>query len=153
MKDIFIDTNIACRFSNPMDPHLKDLLDWLMADGDEDNRAYLVVSKKLLREYLSSCRGAYGETSLPVLINKLTQEGRIENITNSQIQLFKEQYFTKTIDKKLRSNNEDRNHIPVVMLSERKLALTNDDNFTYDLTHFPGFTVVVSDRPEKIPYK
>ena len=28
-KDIFIDNNIACRFSNPMDPEMKKLISWL----------------------------------------------------------------------------------------------------------------------------
>lgn len=30
-KDIFIDNNIACRFSNPMDPEMKKLIAWIMS--------------------------------------------------------------------------------------------------------------------------
>ena len=48
--------------------------------------------------------------------------------------------------------NEKRNHIPIVLLSERKYALTKDKNFTYDLENFPGFKVLVSSHPENIPY-
>lgn len=154
-KDIFIDNNIACRFSNPMDPNLKELVKWIMTydeDKDEEN-AYLVVSNKLLSEYLSSSRGAYGNTSIPTIIAKLTKENRLIKISNEQIKDFQATYFTNKVKKKLRSNNEDRNHIPVVLLSDRKYVLTNDTNFTFDLEHFPGFVVVISSRPENIPYK
>lgn len=154
-KDIFIDNNIACRFCNPLDSNLKDLITWLMAynDGNDEENAYLVVSKKLLNEYISSCREADGSTSIPVIINQLTRENRLIRISNEQIKDFQTKYFTKKVEKKLRSNNEDRNHIPVVLLSDRKYVLTNDTNFTYDLKNFPGFTVLVSNRPEEIPYK
>lgn len=157
-RDIFIDNNIACRFSNPLDANMKELLAWLMdnhtiQEGDEDDRAILVVSNKLLGEYCRSCGGAYGTTSIPVLINQLVQEGRLMKISNEQIKEFKHQYFTKKVVKHLQSNTEDRDHIPVVLLSERKLALTQDQKFAADLQSFPGFTVIVSNRPENISYK
>lgn len=85
-------------------------------------------------------------------MDKLTREGRLVNVSNEVIKKFKNKYFTKAVEKKLRSNNEDRNHIPVVLLSERKYALTKDKNFTYDLENFPGFKVLVSSHPENIPY-
>lgn len=153
-KDIFIDNNIACRFCNPMDPQLKELVKWLITYNPEDREnAYLVVSQKLLSEYYSSCRGAYGNTSIPVIIEKLTKEKRLIKISNEQIKNFRAKYFKKSVEGNLRSNEEDKNHIPVVLLSDRRYALTNDTNFTYDLSHFPGFVVLVSDRPEAIPYK
>ena len=157
-RDIFIDNNIACRFSNPLDANIKELLVWLMdnhtiQEGDEDDRAILVVSNKLLAEYYRSCSGANGATSIPVLVNRLLQEGRLMKISNEQIKEFKCQYFTKKVVKQLQSNIEDRDHIPVVLLSERKLALTQDQKFAADLQSFPGFTVIVSNRPENISYK
>lgn len=157
-RDIFIDNNIACRFANPVDANYKDLVVWLndnhvIPEDQEDDRAYLVVSNKLLKEYLSSCRGALATNAIPNIVNKLLREGRLIKISNEQISEFKNTYFTKTVERKLTSNAEDRNHIPVVLLSERKMALTNDEKFTYDLENFPGFTVVVSDRPEQISYK
>lgn len=152
-KNIFIDNNIACRFSNPMDPEMKKLLAWIMEyEEGSHNNAMLVVSDKLLREYIASCQGAYGATSIPTIIGKLTREGRLTKITNADIKGFQNIYFTKTVERNLRSNQEDRNHIPVVLLSERKFALTNDRNFTFDLEHFPGFRVIVSSRPENLPY-
>lgn len=157
-RDIFIDNNIASKFSNPADPEYKELIRWLMDNheiekGKEDDRAYLVVSQKLMVEYIRSCRDASGKTSIPMIINQLTRDGRLERISNQQIKEFKNLYFTKSVEKKLRSNNEDRDHIPAVLLSERKYALTYDDNLTYDLEQFSGFTVIVSKRPEDIPYK
>lgn len=133
-KDIFIDNNIACRFSNPMDPEMKKLIAWIMEyEEGSHNNAMLVVSDKLLREYIASCQGAYGATSIPtIIIGKLTREGRLTKITNADIKGFQNIYFTKTVERTLRSNQENRNHIPVVLLSERKFALTNDRNFTFD---------------------
>lgn len=156
--DIFIDNNIACKFSNPADPEYKELIRWLMdnhkiEDGKDDDRAYLVVSQKLLAEYYRSCRDAAGKTSIPMIINQLTKDGRLARFSNEEIKGFKSKYFTKAIEKKLRSNNEDCEHIPPVLMSDRKYALTYDDNFTYDLEHFPGFTVIVQKRPEDIPYR
>ncbi len=157
-RDIFIDNNIASKFANPADPEYKELIRWLMDNHDiperqDDDRAYLVVSQKLMTEYNRSCRDASGSTSIPMIISKLTQEGRLVRISNQQIKDFKSLHFTKAVEKKLRSNNEDREHIPTVLLSDRKYALTYDEDFTYDLEHFPGFTVIVKSRPEEIPYK
>ena len=156
--DIFIDNNIASKFANPADPEYKELIRWLMdnhklSEGQDDDRAYLVVSKKLMAEYSRSCRDAAGNTSIPMIISQLTRDGRLELISNQQIKDFKNQFFTKAVEKKLRSNNEDRDHIPAVLLSDRKYALTYDENFTYDLENFPGFTVIVKRRPEELPYK
>lgn len=152
-KDIFIDNNIACRFANPMDPAMKRLIEWLMKNVEgSDGNAIMVVSPKLLHEYMASCQGAYGKTSIPMVINQLTREGRLTMIRNAEIKDFKMKFFTKKVEKCLRSNQEDRNHIPVVLLSERKYALTNDDKFTYDLTHFPGYKVLVCSKPDGMPY-
>lgn len=153
-KDIFIDNNIACRFSNPMDKEMVKLIDWLIhSNTPEKEKAYLVVSKKLLGEYYSSSRDAKSNTSIPSIIGTLQKEGRLSIISNQEIKSFKEAFFTKKIENILRSNNEDRDHIPVVLLSDRKFALTKDRNFAADLNSFPGFKVLVSDRPELIPYK
>lgn len=152
-KDIFIDNNIACRFSNPMDPEMKKLIAWIMEyEAESQNNAILMMSDKLLREYGASCQGAYDATSIPTIIGKLTRERRLTKITNADIKGFQNIYFTKIVERNLRSNQEDRNHIPVVLLSERKFALTNDRNFTFDLEHFPGFRILVSSSPENLPY-
>lgn len=154
MKDIFIDNNVAKNFAYPSDPHYKELLQWLIKKHpkDEDN-AYLVVSNKLLHEFYASNRGCFTNTSIGIIINTLTQQGRLIKIENHQIASFISTYFKKKITKKLLSNNEDRQHIPVVLLSMRKLAITIDKNFATDLTNFPGFTVITASRPEEVDYK
>jgi len=153
-KDIFIDTNIASRFTNPMDTEYIKLINWLLNyEKNSDNNAYLVVSKKLLAEYNRSTMSAHTDTCIGVIINTLLCQGRLTIITNDQIKEFHRIYFTKKIEKQLRSNNEDRQHIPVVLLSERKYALAIDDNFVYDLTNFSGFNTRVEKRPERLPYE
>jgi hypothetical protein len=156
IKDIFIDNNIAKNFSNPMDPEYKRLVQWLqqykpVKSADHTN-AYLVLSQKLLVEYISSSGSSYTTTSIPVLIDKLTREGRIVKITNKYIKDFQVKHFTPKILKVLTCNNKDRDHIPAVLLSNRKYALTIDDNFGNDLLKFSGFKPTIAKRPEKIPY-
>jgi hypothetical protein len=156
-KDIFIDTNIAKNFANPMDPAYKALVDWLRTSphkGDDQQHLnpHLAVSQKLINEYNRSSSHAGGTTNIAVLVNHLLSQGRLHKISNEEIKAFKAKHFTKTIEKKLQCNHQDREHLPVVLLSHRKYALTNDDNFTKDLNRFPGFKVLVAGRPEELPY-
>lgn len=153
-KDIFIDNNIAKNFSNPMDEEYKRLIRWLMTydPGNSSVNAILVVSNKLLAEYNRTAMNATTGTNSHVIINKLMSEGRLVKISNPAIKEFKQKFFSKKTEKSLRSNKADHDHIPVVLLSDRKYALSLDDNFIYDLRHFPGFTVLVEKRPEKLPY-
>ena len=55
--------------------------------------------------------------------------------------------------KRLLSNNKDRNHIPAVLLSDRKMTLSEDDNFLHDLYEFSGFEPITAKRPENLNYK
>jgi hypothetical protein len=156
-KDIFIDNNIASKFSNPQDKEYIKIAKWLLEFGpyneiEETQYAYLVVSKKLLQEYYRSSLNSTSGTSIPSIIDKLMRDDRLIVITNTQIKEFKRDYFTKTIARKLRCNSEDRDHIPVALLSDRKFVLSTDDNFIYDLLNFPGFDVQAKKRPEEIPY-
>jgi len=156
-KDIFIDNNIAKNFSNPMDPEYKRLIQWLMAfnpdkSGEDENAAYLVVSNKLIAEYQRTSGLAHSPTNITIIISKMTREGRLIKVTNEEIKEFKQKYFRKKVIKNLTCNREDRDHIPVVLVSERKYALSLDNNFIYDLTHFPGFVVLAVKRPESLPY-
>ena len=156
-KDIFIDNNIASKFSNPQDKEYIKLTEWLLKFDEsdienKDNYAHLVVSKKLLVEYFRSAMGASSDTSIPLIISKLQSQGRLNIISNQDIKNFQTIHFSNAVNRKLRSNNEDREHIPVVLLSDRKYALTRDDNFKYDLENFRGFTVRVEKKPENLPY-
>jgi hypothetical protein len=156
-KDLFIDNNIAKNFSNPQDKEYSKLTEWLLKfDSDDienkDNYAHLVVSKKLLGEYNRTAHAAKSNTAIPVIVNELLSQGRLTIITNQQIRDFKSTHYSRRAERNLRSNNEDREHIPLVLLSDRKYAISYDDNFIYDLGHFAGFVVRVEKRPEDLPY-
>jgi hypothetical protein len=153
-KDIFIDNNIAKNFANPLDPEYKKLIQWLMAFNSDDvtKNAYLMVSNKLIAEYQRTAGLAYSATNITVIISQMTREGRLVKISNQAIREFKREYFTKKVKRNLSCNREDRDHIPVVLLSDRKYALSLDNNFIYDLINFPGFVVLATKRPEDLPY-
>lgn len=153
-KDIFIDNNIAKNFTNPMDDEYIKLVQWLIKYNTQNlsENSYLVVSNKLLGEYGRTSSTGFTATSIPVIIDKLTREGRLMKVTNTEIKEFQREYFTKKILKNLRSNKNDHDHIPVVLLSDRKYALSRDENFIYDLVHFPGFKARVEKRPGNLPY-
>jgi hypothetical protein len=151
-KDIFIDNSIASKhFSNPIDDEFKKLIDWIQSyNQNEENDAYLVVSPFLLREYIESNRNAKSSTNIVRIIDDLTKQDRLTRFSKKEIEALQAQIFSKGMLKKLQSNAKDRNHIPAVLLSDRKMALTEDNNFTKDLNLFEG--VIVDKRPENIPY-
>jgi hypothetical protein len=155
-KDIFIDNNVAKNFANPMDKEYKKLVSWLQqykpVPSPDHSNAHLVVSTKLIREYIASSGGANAATSIPALIAQLQKEGRLIRISNEDIKTFQNKYFSPKVLKVLKCNHRDRDHIPAVLLSHRKYALTIDDNFGNDLLRFPGFKPTVAKRPENIPY-
>lgn len=156
-KDIFIDNNIAKNFSYPHDSEYKKLLKWLLDYNVEDilnknNYAHLVVSHKLIAEYNRTSRDAKSNTSIPIILSKLQKDGRLFFVKNEEIISFQNEYLKKNVLKKLKSNKEDHAHIAIVLLSDRKYALTYDNNLTFDLENFPSFTVLVKKRPEEIPY-
>jgi len=153
-KDIVIDNNIAINFSKLPDDEHKKLYMWLMKNDLEqpEQNAYIVVSQKLINEYARSSMYAKSLTNIAVVLAKMQKQGRRIFITNQQIKDFQKEHFTKKTLKKLKSNDEDREHIPVVFMSERKYVLTLDENFSYDLLHFPKFIARVEKRPENLPY-
>ncbi len=92
-KDIFIDNNIASKFSNPQDKEYIKLTEWLMFYDqndslNKDNYAHLVVSKKLLVEYSRSSLNAISDTSIPSIVDKLLREDRLIIVSNQQIKDF-----------------------------------------------------------------
>jgi hypothetical protein len=156
-KDIFIDNNIASRFKNPADPEYIKLRDWLVLyreikEGEEDTNAHLVVSNKLLNEYSRSNQNIKDGQNIIAIIGLLQKKGRLIFVKNQAIKDFQQEHFTKKIESKLSCNQEDRDHIPVVLLSDRKYALSIDDAFVNDLLNFPKFQALACKRPEEMPY-
>ena len=153
-KDIFIDNNIASKyFSTPVDEEYKNLIEWLSTFNKDEYDAYLVISPFLLREYNESNRNARSETNILNIIIQLTKQDRLVNFNKKQIEAFQTKHFSNKILKKLLSNAQDRNHIPAVLLSDRKMALSEDNNFLSDLNEFSDFETFTSKRPESLNYK
>jgi len=154
-KDIFIENNITKNFVNPLDTEYKRLIAWLMRfNPTETHRnAYLVVSNKLIAEYQRTAGTAHSAINITVIINQMTREGRLIKVSNEEIKAFKREHFKAKVVKNLTCNQEDRDHIPVVLLSERKYVLSLDMNFVKDLLNFPGFTVRAERRPQDLPYQ
>jgi uncharacterized membrane protein len=156
-KDIFIDNNIASRFKNPADPEYIKLRDWLVLyreikENEEDTNAHLVVSNKLLNEYSRSNQNIKDGQNIILIIGRLQRQGRLIKIENQAIKDFQKEHFTKKTLRQLSCNQEDREHIPVVLLSDRKYALSIDDAFVNDLLNFPKFQAFACKRPEEMPY-
>jgi len=114
--------------------------------------AHLVWSQKILAEYNRTAANSRSDTNIAIIIDKLTRQGRHIFISNQQIKDFKRGHFKKRILHQLRCNTEDRNHIPVVLLSDRKYALSADHGFVHDINNFPGFVARAAIRPQDIPY-
>lgn len=155
MKDLFIDNScVVQNFANPADAEYKQLIQWLLRhEENSPDNAYLVVSKKLLGEYIASSGGARSAENIVNIIDFLTKKGRLNSISNKDIKEFMRKKFTKKVEKKLRSNRKDHPHIAAVLLSERKMALTEDEGLWEDLLNFPGYDVLVDNRPENLPYE
>lgn len=143
-KDIFVDNNVAKNFCNPVDPNYKDFIKWLFQEG------HLVVTNKILNEYVSSAGGSPSPTNIVIIIARLTRDGRLVKFSSQQLNNF---VFSNRTQRMLRSNSKDHPHIKAVLLSERKMALSLDDNFRYDLNNFPGHQAVARARPEELEYK
>ncbi len=153
-NDIFIDNNIAKSFSTPLDPEYIKLIAWLRkrnADAPQKD-AFLVLSNKLIGEYHRSNLHSSAASNILTLVSILTKQGRIHKISNESIKAFQQKHFTKAVERRLRSNHEDRGHIPVILLSDRKFALAIDQNFCKDLQSFPKHKARVESRPESLPY-
>jgi hypothetical protein len=143
MKDLLVDNTVAKNFSNPLDVHYKELIQWLFKTG------VLVVTQRLLVEYLRTASGARSNTSMPALFDHLLREGRLKKFDKKTLGDFA---FTKRIQRALRSNKEDHDNIKAVMLSVRKFALSHDVNLCHDINNFPGHNARAERRPEDLPY-
>jgi hypothetical protein len=88
IKDLFVDNNVAKNFKNPADPEYRKLMDWLFHEG------HLVLTQKLLSEYLSSNQGNFGQ-SIITIVNKLTIEGRIVKFSTEELKALT---FKKKLD-------------------------------------------------------
>jgi len=156
LKDIFIDNNIVPKFSNPLDGEYKKLVKWLLGYNvvNKEDNAYLAVSNKIIGEYSRSLRNISSlSNNFIVIIDACTRQGRYNFVCNRKITHFKQKHFKKHVVRKFTCTRSDQDHIPVVMLSDRKYALSLDANFRRDINNFPKFAALAAKRPNDIPYK
>jgi hypothetical protein len=153
-RDIFIDNGIARCFCNPIDPEYKRLYKWLETydPSTPSQNAYLMTSNKIINEYNRTCANTNSDKNIAVLINKLLSEGRTKKIHNDQIKEFQREHFKPHIKRRLKCNRADHDHIPVVLLSDRRYALSSDPRFRGDINSFPSFNARAERRPQDLPY-
>lgn len=144
-KDITIDCCCICKCVGQISDVYKELYDWLMTPNNDSK---LMLSEKLHIEYIGS------NNQLNVFLNQLLQMNKIQPVVeNKEIKDFRNKHFNKKIENKLRSNSKDWNHIALVMISTRRIALSEDNNLIYDINNFPKFFASADNCPSKLPYK
>jgi hypothetical protein len=146
IKDLFVDNNIAKNFKNPADPEYKRLVDWLFREG------HLVITQKLLSEYLASNQGNFGR-SIITIVDQLTREGRIVKISTEEMKALK---FPKKLEEKCQKLNKDYWHLKAILLSNRKLAIIIDVAFRDRVNDHPkhgGVQAIAVARPEEVDYE
>lgn len=138
MKDIVVDTSTIIFLGNQSTPDFIKFFKWLRKEGA------LAVSTYLLKEY-----SGIGSSEIAALLETLkhSQPSRYNNIPKREIDTFNDRHFKYTCHMK------DRCHVKLVMLSFRKLALSQEDNFINDVNEFPRHRALASKNPEHIPYE
>jgi hypothetical protein len=143
-KDIFVDTNIAKNFSNPLSDEYKNFIAWLNETGS------LVISNKLLAEYGRSFAHSLSSTSMWVIINHLTRTGRLIKISSAQLDAL---IIPKRVQRRLESNFADHVHLKTVLLSNRKLAVVGDKRLRDDINNYPGGGASAAACPSALSYQ
>lgn len=142
--DLFVDSNVSGHFAKPVRAEYRELIEWLLDKG------CLVVCQSLIREYFAATRGSSVPTALVAVVDRLQRDGRLKQFSKQELQAFRLQ---KRVRQRLRSNRADHDFIKVVLLSNRKLALSEDRNLAHDINEFPGFEAHCGGVPSEIDYR
>ena len=142
--DLFVDSNLSGHFAKPVKPEYRELIRWLNDEG------WLVVCKSLIKEYHAAVRGARSQTTLVAVVNRLQRDGRLRRFSKNELQAFR---IPPRVQHSLRSNQADHDFIKVVLLSDRKLGLSKDQNLVRDINDFPGHQAHVARTPSEINYR
>jgi len=141
-NDIFIDNDTVKNLANPVGAAYKQFISWLIKEGS------LVVSNKIINEYCAGC-GGQKSANILTIIDIQTKAGRLNKKSNADLKLVR---FPQRLERAFRSNRKDWDHIRLVLLSDRRFAISQDANFCYDLTHYPSGHVTVAKSPAQICY-
>ena len=142
--DLFVDADRSGSFCRPVDPAYRKLIAWLRSDGQ------LVVCQSLIREYHDAVRGSTAPTTLVALLEHLQRHGRLKRFGKSALNAFR---ITKHIENRLQSEMKDRDHVKIVLLSDRKLGISGDVDFRRDVNNYPGYSAVVRQHPSEVQYE
>lgn len=141
--DLFIDSDISGHIAKPPDDHYKDLIRWLNQEG------FLVICRSLLNAYVDAVRGSPLMT-LPVIVDRLTRAGRLIRYRKQDLKEFQ---IKERIVKRLLSNPSDHDYIKIVMMSDRKLALSGDNKLRRDIDNFPRYRARAFAHPREFDYR
>lgn len=141
--DFFVDADRSKHFCRPIDSAYKRLIEWLRSDG------YLVVCPSLINEYHKAEQATTAPTALLMLVGHLQRHGRLKRFGKKALGAFR---IKKHITRRLRSNPKDRDHLKIVLLSDRKLGISGDVNFCHDVNNYPGHLAIVRPHPSQVPY-
>jgi hypothetical protein len=138
MKDIVVDTNILRLIGKAKDPEFVSFFSWLRKIG------VLTVSTYLIKEY-----SGVGSPEIAALIEALKHSTpcRFNKVRKTEIDRFDDRHF------KYACNFRDRCHVKLVMLSCRKIAISQDNNFINDVNRFPRYHARASNRPSGLNYE
>lgn len=142
--DLFVDSNLSEHFAKPVRPEYRELIRWLSEEG------CLVACQSLIREYHAAVRGATSQTTLVAIVDRLQRDGRIRRFSNKDLRAFR---MSTAVRRRLRSNWTDHDFIKIVLLSDRKLGLSEDRNLARDINNFPGHQAKVARAPSEIDYR
>ena len=141
--DLFVDADRSKHFCRPIDSAYNKLIEWLRSDG------YLVVCPSLIKEYHKAEQATTAPTALLMLVGHLQRHGRLKQFGKTALGAFR---IKKHIATRLRSNLEDRDHLKIVLLSDRKLGISGDVKFRHDVNNYPGHRAIVRRHPSQVPY-
>lgn len=139
MNDIFIDNDSSKGLINPLQQEYKDLYIWLINEG------VLTVSNHTLTEY------GRGNQNLSAIIELLMRKGRLNKVSNLDLKRL-------AIPKKrnVYCNGEDILNLKTVLLSYRKMALSQDNGLIRTINQWPKYNRVkplASKNIVDLPYK
>lgn len=142
--DLFVDANLSGHFARPVSPEYCRLIQWLREEG------WLVVCRSLTVEYHKAVRGSTSPTTLVAIVEKLQRNGRLRSFSKSELRAF---HIPTSAKRRLRSNRADHDFIKVILLSDRKLGLSEDRDLAHDINTFPGHHAHVARAPSEIAYR
>ncbi len=163
-KDIFIDATLASKFVSTKDPLLIELINWLDDNTQKgDDIHYLLATDYIRKEYYDGNQNCSQYYCMGMIYSRLQQQERLNLKTKKEIEAFQKKYFTKKIWNKhltCKTNckgekSNDPEHIASILMSDRKIAIIEEDAFRTDLVTFPvlGEEVTAVDCPSKVNYK